>query len=357
MVAHARLLACRNLDQVARLVARQPRHHAAVKALRRTREKDHHYLLCAPAITALAIALLDLPWPEGRPLRLALLGAGRDDFLDRGQWYRFVPAMLGHERPISVHAFDHRGAAYRSRLPHALSPADAIETSFSGRPLADAQDAPAPFDLALSLSPLQWWGGQAESNARLMRDLKVLSDYGTPLVFGAFSTTYALLLHAVFAAFGAEPERLVESNPFALVSKRYGEQFCRELSYIPAAALPAAESVVDEELLEMLTRPAEMVLATHRCGHASRPWPVGTPVSDRLVHTMGGIAVDLDTLECCDLATDRVLGCLDPSVRPHFEDYDPSWSEVDRFIWAGHVRYIAAATAVAPMSTLAAVAS
>lgn len=327
MVAGARLLACRDLDRVARLVAGQSRFAWSMKELRATREKDHHYLLCAPATVALAVTLLGIHWPKDRPLRLALLGAGRDDFIDAGQWYRFVPAMLGHDRALSVCAFDHSGRPHHSRVRRLLLDQHAIEASaqphaFSEYPL----DASSAFDLAVAFSPLKWWGGRAGSKGRLQSDLQALRARQIPLVFAASSSTHALLLHAIFTAFAAQPKTLMEINPFALVSKRAGEQFARTLSFVPVESLPAPEAAFDDELLEMMTVPAQMVLACHYAGDPSQPWAVGAPVSQRVVHTIGGVAVNLDTLEVTDLSSERPLGHLDASYREHFEDYDPGSS-------------------------------
>ena len=147
-----------------------------------------------------------------------------------------------------------------------------------------------------------------------------------------------------------EARSLVNHNPFALVSKRPGEQFARTLSFVPPSSLPGPGAAVDDDLLDILVRPAEVVLSCHQSGDPSAPWPVGTPVAGRLVHTLGGVAVDLDTLQVQDLSTEEPLGNLDREYRRHFDDYDPGWSDVERFIWAGHVRYIAAATHVAPIA-------
>lgn len=350
MVIGARLLACRDLDRVARLVSRQPRFAASIKALRATRTKEHHYLLCPPATVALSIALLGLRWPDHRPFRLLLLGSGRDDFVDDGQWYRFVPPMLGHKLEIAVHAFDLAGPVYRSRAPHVLSSGQAISVAQDETSFGAADRGGHTYDLAIAFSPLTWWGGRPESNQRLLRDLQALRASGVPLVFAASSSSHALLLHALLAAFSAEARSLVRRNPFALVSKRVGEQFGRTLSFVAPTSLPGPGAEVDDELLELLVKPAEVVLSCHQAGNPSAPWPVGTPVDGRLVHTLGGVAVDLDTLQVQDLSTEKPLGCLDREYRRHFEDYDPEWSDVERFIWAGHVRYIAAATEVAPIA-------
>lgn len=327
---------------VSRLVARQMKHAAPMKVLRKTKTKDHFYLLSAPATAALAIADSSIEWPEGRPLRLLLMSTHRDEYIDHGQWYRFVPAMLETDKPISVCACDVSGALRTSRVPHVLCDRAAIRTYMRSHTIAqELASAPCDFDIAMSFSPLQ-------PTPQLLTDLQALRERGIPFYFTSSSSTHALLNHAMLSAFTATAETVVAVNPFSLVSVRMGENLNRVISVIRPENLPGADAKIDDEYLDCLVRPAEMVLNSHREGDPSQTWPVGAEVSTSLVHTMDGVAVNLSTKEVLDLNTDKVLGLLADEYCDFLDGYEGSWDEVDRLIWAGHVRFIAAATNIAP---------
>lgn len=345
MVKQNSLRSCRDLDAVARLVARQSQYAAAMKALRATREKDQFYLLSAPATVALAVDWIGLEWPTDRPFNLLVLGATRDEFLDRGQWYRFLPAMLGHQGKIAVTVCDDGHATqYQSRVPHVLRQRQSIPVKVTSATVPDLleTDLQKP-DLAISYDPLP-------TTPASLASLQALARHQVPLVFTSWSTTHALVSHALFEVLGAIGEDLCTESPFALPSKRPGEQRNRVISYVPPESLPAPDATIDEELLELLTIPLQVALASHHGGTASMPWRIGQLVTDRLAHTLDGIGVHLDNLEVFDLSTDSPLGRLDEKFREHVVHYDPSVSHsVDRFIWAAHVRYMLAAADIVPL--------
>lgn len=345
MVTPSPLAACRDLDAAARLVARHLPFAAAMKTLRRTREKDQFYLLSGPATVAMAIDALGLTWPTDRAFRLLLLGAPRDEFLDRGQWYRFVPAMLGHQGKLEVTVCDDNSPRFQSRVPHCLVPNQQIPVKITSSAVAELPESfLATINLAISFSPLP-------ATSEVLADLKALGRHRIPLAFTSWSTTHCYVRHAMFEVLSAPAACLCVESPFALPSKRMGEQRNRALSVVRPESLPSPDATLDQELLELLAVPLHVSLASHHGGTASLPWPIGGRLPDHRFHTLDGIAVHPETLQVFDLSTETLLGTLDDSHREYVQGYSPATSSsVDRFIWAAHVRYLIATAGIAALS-------
>ena len=267
-------------------------------------------------------------------MRLALLATNTYEYLDNGQWYRYTPAMLGDPGDIEVHAFGRRkGAARDSTVKEVLNRRFDIKTRWTKVPLSDAS-AKQPFDLAMSFSGLT--GGPA-----LLNELVTLAQMGTPLYLTSFSSTHALLTHAVLRAHGAEAEAVVARNPFGLVSKRVGENWNRVISKVSVDALPRPDAQIDAEYLDALQVPAAMVLQSHLLGDPSQTWPVGGVVEQTVVHTMDGVAIDLSTRDVINLNEQCVLGKLSDHFNDVVVDYDESWDETSKLFWASHIRFFA----------------
>ena len=198
------------------------------------------------------------------------------------------------------------------------------------------------FDLAISFSPLS--GGDS-----FLSDLIALREHNIPFYFTSFSSTHALLNHAILRAHNAEAESVVSRNPFALVSKRHGENWNRVISKVPVEALPVRGSALDEDYFAALGVTATMVLNSHHHGDPSQYWPVGSFIDDQWVHTLDGIAVSTDSGDVYDANAKQSIGRLDPQWLEHVAKFDPSWDETDRLIWSAHVRYFAVSDGIAGM--------
>ena len=308
----------------------------AMQRLRSTRTKEQHLVLSAPATVALAIDEAGIQWPEDRPLRVALLETSTYEFLDDGQWYRFVPAMLGSQGTIEVHAYGRTPASARtSKVTKILNQRYRISARWTEKSLTRREE-PASCDLALSFSGMT--GG-----ADLLEQLVTISQIGAPLYVTSFSSTHALLNHAILRAHGANASPVVAANPFGLVSKRVGENWNRVLSKVPVEALPLPGARIDAEYLDSLDITAAMVLQSHRLGDPSQTWAVGSVVDGSVVHTLDGIAVNTATRDVVDLNAQRVLGQLSQRFDDAVTDYSDEWDETDKLLWASHIRYFAMA--------------
>ena len=92
-----------------------------MKALRRTKTHEQHLLLSAPSSAALVVDESGLELPADRKLRILLIGTQWQEFLDMGQWFRFLPAMLGSSCSIAITACDVDPSIQRpSRARHVL---------------------------------------------------------------------------------------------------------------------------------------------------------------------------------------------------------------------------------------------
>lgn len=328
---------CRNLEAVRRFIALDSRFSAGMKQLKQNKTQDHHLLLSPVASLALMIDESKIDWPTSRPLRVLIMNTGYRDYFDAGQWYRYVPSLLGHQREISVTAcnvverdqrrsrehqiFDRKQAIRAYRYPYSLTQV--------------VSSAPCEFDIAVCFSHFHHGGA-------LLEDLKTLGKHEIPLYFASFSPTHALLNHLILKAHSAEPQAIVGKNPFALVEGRAGEQWNRVLSKVPTSGLPIATSSIDEGYASTLNVVATVVLNTLHQGDPGQHFGVGSLVKNSWVHTFDSLAIDPKTGVVLDLNTDKRLGTLSQEMMADLDDYDPSWSEEDRLVWAAFVRFFIA---------------
>ena len=324
---------CRDLAAVSRLVARQRQHALAMKTLRSTKTHEEHFLLSAPATAALAIDAEQLSWPTNRPLNLLIIGARSMEILDRGQWFRFVAPMLEESGDVSVTVCEFDCAALRKSTVPAAVRLEPIPVSFHQGPVRSLlAQSDTPFDIALVFSPL-------EAGATLLSDLVTLGEHKVPLYFSSYSSLHALLQHTLLRSHQAEAEAIVACSPFELVSKRPGEHWNRVLSKV--VAFPTSNDELDEDYLAVLDVVTTMVQHSHRIGEPSQTWSVGTKIEGDWLHTLDGVFVNDKTFLVRDGNTTEELGLLDAQAHEHVTDVDPDWDEVDRLIWAAHVRYLA----------------
>lgn len=324
---------CRDLAAVSRLVARQRQHALAMKMLRSTKTHEEHFLLSAPATAALAIDAENLTWPPDRPLNLLIIGARSKEILDRGQWFRFVAPMLEESGDVTVTVcgFD-RSALLKSTVPDAVRNGQ-IPVFFHQRGVQKILNhLETPIDLAIVFSPIQ-------ASPTLLADLAALGEHNVPLYFSSYSSLHALLQHTLLRAHHAEAEAVVVRSPFELVSTRPGEHWHRVLSRV--VHFPSAKDELDKDYLGLLNVVTTMVLHSHRIGEPSQTWSVGTKIEGGWLHTLDGVFVNDKTFLVRDGNTTEELGLLDAQVHEHVTDFDPEWDEVDRLIWAAHVRYLA----------------
>jgi hypothetical protein len=331
-----RIRRCHNLDAVSRLVARDCRFSFSMKQLRSTKTREQHYLLSAPATLAVALDAEGVDWPTGRELRVLVINPSRDDFHDRGQWFRFVPAMLEAAGAIAIDACGvNRSKLLASTVPEALLAHDRIPVNLFSESVSDLLTSKAlNYDLAISFSQLV--PGQS-----LLDDLIELAEHGIPLYFASSSSTLALFNHLLMRAHSAQAEAVVAINPFALPTDRPGEQANRVLSKVAPENLPFPGDAINTEYADALDVVGRMVLHSLRVGRATQDWAVGAPVDGGAIHTLDGICVDLESLRIIDANTDTELGTLHERWCEPIQEYDQGWAEEDRLLWAAYVRYFA----------------
>jgi hypothetical protein len=336
-----KLLRCRDLAAVSRLVGRDSRYTFSMKRLRDTRTHEEHLLLSAPATLALAIDHSGISWPTDRPLRVLILGTNYLDLIDRGQWYRFVPAMLGIDGDIQIKAINCNSSSLRkSTVPNALINDQRISVQVDSRPARDyLPTSTSQFDIAICFSALA-------QGKPLLSDLIELAERGIPFYFTSFSGTHALLNHAILRAHRAKAEAVVGRNPFHIVSRRLGENRNLVLSRVPPQHLPFPGDKIDPDYYDALDITASVVLNSHRSGNPSQDWEVGSPVDGDWVHTLDGLAVNLTTFKVRDLTVKTDLGVLSNQWHEHVTAYDPECDEVDRLIWAAYIQYFAIADGI-----------
>lgn len=335
----SRIRKCHDLTAVSRLVGKDSRFAPAMAGLRSTKTHEQHLLLAAPATAALSIDALGVTWPERRPLRILVLDAQRYDLFDRGQWWRFIPAMLEQSGDVSVTVCNASSTALpRSRVPHLVGDAHRIRVCLErkrvGAMLRHQQiHQPLDYDLAVAFKPIA-------PGPLLFADLCALGAQKIPFVFTSFSSTHALFNHALLRAYDACAEALVANNPFALVAKRTGENWNRVISAVRADELPSQNSDIDNDYLEALKITATMVLNSHQLGDPNQSWGVGAAIDGDWIHTMDGVAVSPETGDVLDACTMQTIGRLSPQWLQQVASYEPTWSETDRLVWASHIRYL-----------------
>ena len=140
-----------------------------MKALCRTDAHEPHVMLSAPATADLAIDESQINLPEPGTLRLLLVGTKPLEFLDKGQWFRLSPAMLGVKSDISVAASGvDESQLRRSRAASALLSHHRIRSYIEiGAVRSVLTNGPLKFNIAIGFSSLPKGQG-------LLDDLKAL---------------------------------------------------------------------------------------------------------------------------------------------------------------------------------------
>lgn len=352
MVFGTSLQRCRDLSAVARLVARDRRFRKSMRRLKKTKAKEQFLLLSAPATVALCLDEANVLWPGHRPLRILILGTRSFATLDDAEWFRFLPPMLDCERPLElVVCQDAVNERRKSQAQHCLQQSHRIGTVFDDRDIETILSDPTyrrgcvddepTFDLAISFNDLDW-------GPPLFENLKRFRRAQVPVYLTSYSETVALLRHAILRAHRAEAEPVAIASPFALVSARAGENWNRVISKIVPENLPSDTDEYDTAYAATLTVATAVVLNSHKDGHATQEYPVGALVRDQLVHTVDGYGVHLDSHIVRELATDDEVGRLDAKWHEIVDAYEADWDEVDRLVWASHIRFYASADGLIP---------
>lgn len=323
-----------------------------MRRLRSTKNHEQFLVLSAPATVALCLDEARFGWPKHRPAKILILGSASLATLDDAEWFQFLPAMFRKSGPIDVVVS--QGATLERRSSSAtrvVSSAWRVNATFDKRPLTailnDAsyreyfvQDEPT-FDMAICFNEFAW-------GEHLLADLQALRTASIPLYFTSYSETSALMRHALFRAHCANAKVIVSPNPFSLVSMRVGENWNRVISKIEVADLPTADATYDEEFASTLKVTNAVVLNSHMSGQANQAWQVGSPVDENTIHTMDGFAVKTTDHTLINLDTSDVVGTLRAEWHEIIESYDEQWDDVDRLIWASHIRFYASADGLVP---------
>ncbi len=214
---------CRDIDVLTQLVARRPA-GAALKSVRRTRTGEHHLVLVPPATVALCALDARLAADPGADLRVLLVNAGQLDFLDGGQWYRFVAPMLDLKGRIEVTAnVPDRSVLRHSMVREAVTGGMRIEVRQHEGSLESllAGAGPEHFDLAVCFHGQTLWRSWHSEGVRQ------LVTAGVPVYVCEYGPLLAQLGMATSGLLGIQGEVAIERNRFALLSRVRGENWAR----------------------------------------------------------------------------------------------------------------------------------
>jgi hypothetical protein len=336
------LVHCPSLGVLAKSLGRGP-YGATVGALRNTATHEEHLVLVAPASVAVCAAERGLT-RRSEPLRVLLLNVGALDWLDGGQWYRLLMPMLQADGGVDVTGYTtDRTRQKASTVPEALTRSLAITTQLlDGEGPEDAVAAAAAFDLAVTFTAP--FVAHLGADAGREPGVRALVRAGLPVYALDYGPLPQLLDRAIAAAYGVRSRTVARTNAFRLVSRRAGEHWAGSIARY--TEVEAANPGPDAEQQDVLRLAATMVLDSCRAGLAAQPFAPGEVVSitgthGRAVHLLDGLIVDAHR-HVYALASrhgrPRRIGQL---LGPHAEllaDFDPSWSEEDRFLWAATLK-------------------
>ena len=337
----------RDLDLLAQLLARRPQ-GAALKSVRRTKTGEHHLVLVPPATVALCALDAGLGGTRHKDLRLLLINAGQLDYLDSGQWYRFVPPMLDSRDSIRVTAnVPDRSVLRDSTVREAVTGGLRIEVNRhegSLESLLAGVDA-SQFDLAVCLHGESLWRSWQSAGVRQ------LVRAGVPVYVCEYGPLLAQLGIATAGLLGIEGEVVIERNRFALLSKVQGENWSRTIWRCRAAQAEGTDA--DGEARTLAATAARMVLDSHQRGLAEQPFAVGTrvgglqledgrPAGWEPVHAMDGLVVSAGERRMLqwDDASQRLrdVGEIDSDWLALVNEHDATWDPGSRLLWAAMIK-------------------
>jgi hypothetical protein len=337
----------RDLDVLTLLLARRPA-GAALASVRRTPTGEHHLVLVPAATVALCALDAGLGVAKGSDLRVLLINAGQLDFLDAGQWYRFVAPMLDLKGRIEVTAnVPDRSVLRHSVVREAVTAGMRIavrqhEGSLESL-LAGAQ--PGRFDLAVCFHGQTLWRNWRSDGVRQ------LIAAGVPVYVCEYGPLLAQLGMATGGLLGVQGELAIERNRFALLSKVRGENWARTVWRCCEAVDGWTE--IDADGRTLATTAAQMVLDSHQRGLAEQPFAVGARVmglrqadgsdpSWETLHAMDGLVVRAGSRRMLqwDSAAEalRDVGAIDDDWLPLLGEFDTDWDPGSRLLWAAMIK-------------------
>jgi hypothetical protein len=338
----------RDLDMLTLLLARGAG-GAALREVRRTRTGEHHLVLVPAATVALCALEAGVAVANGADLRVLLINAGQLDFLDAGQWYRFVGPMLDLKGRIEVTAnVPDRSVLRHSMVREAVTGGMRIEVRQHEGSLESllAGAPPERFDLAVCFHGQTLWRNWRSEGVRQ------LIGAGVPVYVCEYGPLLAQLGMATAGLLGVRGELAIERNRFALLSKVRGEQWARSV-WRCREAVPDW-TAIDEDGRTLATTAAQMVLDSHQRGLAEQPFPVGARVvglrqaegADRsweTLHAMDGLVVSAGSSRMLQWDSDvevlRDVGEIDEDWLPLVGEFDASWDAGSRLLWAAMLKH------------------
>jgi hypothetical protein len=338
----------RDLDVLTQLLARRAA-GAALKSVRRTRTGEHHLVLVPPATVAMCALDAGLGVETGADLRVLLINAGQLDFLDAGQWYRFVAPMLDLRGRIEVTAnVPDRSVLRHSMVREAVTGGLHIEVRQHEGSLESllAGAGPERFDLAVCFHGQTLWRHWRSEGVRQ------LVAAGVPVYVCEYGPLLAQLGIATGGLLGVPGELAIECNRFALRSRVRGENWARTVWRCHEAKADWTEFDADGRTLA--TTAAQMVLDSHQRGLAEQPFAVGARVvglrhadggepSWETLHAMDGLVVrpgDSRMLQWDGgLEQLRDVGAIDADWLPLVGEFDAAWDPGSRLLWAAMIKH------------------
>ena len=342
------------LGRLTTAISKQARWKSLEHVLK-TKTTEHYLLMCAPATAALAIARSGLHKSrtvakEDRPISMLVINAQTIEWIDAGQWYRYVAPMLdwNGELKVTVQTED-RGKHRPSRVTSVLREEERIDVRVLESGLADAwgRVSPDEFDLAIWFCPdfsakgveKGWTEGRPKE--LWAGGLGALLQRQVPVYFTSFSRTQEALNTAISAAYGFGVENILKQNPFDLVSFREGENWSRTISQFEPSFVDV--EAIDDVDAALLTLATQMALHSHVSGKADQPYEFGQTciVEGRnLVHSMDGICVDLASGSIWEPTQSgpRPAGELPAEDFARIEEFDDDWSRSEKLFWAACVK-------------------
>jgi hypothetical protein len=337
----------RDLDALTLLLARRPG-GAALRDVRRTKTGEHHLVLVPPATVALCALDAGVPVANGADLRVLLINAGQLDFLDAGQWYRFVGPMLDLKGRIEVTAnVPDRSVLRHSMVREAVTGGMRIEVRQHEGSLESllAGAQPERFDLAVCFHGHTLWRNWRSQGVRQ------LIDAGVPVYVCEYGPLLAQLGMATGGLLGVRGELAIERNRFALLSTVRGENWARSVWRCREAVQDWTG--IDEDGRTLATTAAQMVLDSHQRGLAEQPFAVGARVmglrqadgsdpSWETLHAMDGLVVSGGSSRMLQwdrgVEVLRDVGEIDADWLPLVGEFDASWDAGSRLLWAAMVK-------------------
>ena len=330
----------KDLGVLARLLMRSKPYLQPVKALTEIEGHQEHLLLTAPATLALAIWRSGFEPKVGQHLRVVVNNPGTIECLDGGQWFRYAIPLLGVKSLTVYLCGDREGRP--SVAKHTLRSDQRIHV-VRRRSVSDALNRLPKgefIDFAVQFSPL-------ETNESTHNDLVALGEHQIPFLLTCQSRLLSLMTQLVAEKLGARLEEDGAPNPFALVE--HSEDLAWNRWILRSIQLPRSSCLLDEEDKSVLYLVEKAVMATHQQGKDARPEEVGLELQMGVVHTMGGLSVDLDTLAVRELDTGSYLGVLPDEYNEVLNTYEKTWSPTEKLYWSGVIRSLISNEEIAPL--------